>query len=79
MSKITWRRGSKDPWDGELAHVAELDGKVIAQTEAHEGTPTGYWGRYRGTISGIKGTQYAESLREFKQRVANEHAPKQEG
>lgn len=77
MPEITWRRGSKDYYDGELAHVAELDGEIVAQVERRD-CPRGYWNSYSGTIKGIKGTQYAESLTEFKQRVEEHFAPKPE-
>lgn len=78
MSEITWRRGSKDWDDGELTHVAELDGEVVAQCERREGTPHGYYNAFSGTIKGRKGWVAADSLKDFKAQVERHFASKQE-
>jgi hypothetical protein len=69
--KIQWKRGEfAGDWD------AYLNGIQIASCAVHEGTPTGYHGRYRGSLTrallpgeGVHRKRQASSLREFKEIV----------
>jgi hypothetical protein len=66
--KIQWKRDEiAGTWD------AYLNGTQIASCGVHEGTPTGYHGRYRGALTrallpgeGVYRKRQASSLREFK-------------
>lgn len=69
---IKWKRNRElDRWE------AFVDDECIAHASVREGTPTGYWGRYSGRISGTKGPVYADTLAEFKQLTANAYAKRQ--
>jgi hypothetical protein len=54
---------------------ASLGGERIATAYVREGTPVGYWGRYRTTLYGKRG--FATTLREFK-RVVDDAVAKRE-
>jgi hypothetical protein len=66
---IQWKRG-RFPGDWE----AYLNGHKVCETSVCEGTPTGYWGRYRGWVAkkltgASTGKHIDDSLRSFKEIV----------
>jgi hypothetical protein len=62
--KVTWKRNKQtEEWEGYF------EGDCVGRCHVHEDTPAGNWGRYRGWIKGAPGTQYAATLRDFKDEV----------
>ena len=73
-SEIKWHRGhdadDDHPEPGEW--YAEVRGETIARVSVRHGTPTGYWGRYRGHVYGR--SVHVTTLAEFRQQVTDAHA-----